>query len=237
MVFGFDSRVRYSEVDENQQMTLGAVVDYFQDCSIFHSEAVGLGIDRLEEEKRAWILSSWQIVLHRLPHLGEKIRIETRAYGFKGFYGYRNFQLLDDQGRGLVDANSIWVFMNTESGMPTKVSAEHGERYGVEEKLPMEYAARKLPRKEGAVALESFPIMKYQLDTNHHVNNAQYIKMALEYLPEGFSIGQVRVEYKKEAFLYDLVIPMVLEDAEGVTVTLADQEGKPYAVVLFMENQ
>ena len=87
------------------------------------------------------------------------------------------------------------------------------------------------------MALESFPIMKYQLDTNHHVNNAQYIKMALEYLPEGFSIGQVRVEYKKEAFLHDLVIPMVLEDAEGVTVTLADQEGKPYAVVLFMENQ
>ena len=84
------------------------------------------------------------------------------------------------------------------------------------------------------MALESFPIMKYQLDTNHHVNNAQYIKMALEYLPEGFSIGQVRVEYKKEAFLHDLVIPMVLEDAEGVTVTLADQEGKPYAVVLFM---
>ena len=42
--FEFDGRVRYSEIGHRGTMTLPALVDYFQDCTIFHSEAVGLGM-------------------------------------------------------------------------------------------------------------------------------------------------------------------------------------------------
>ena len=60
MIYQFDSRVRYSEVDENRRITLLSILNYFQDCSSFHSEKIGFGIDYLKEKQCAWVLSSWQ---------------------------------------------------------------------------------------------------------------------------------------------------------------------------------
>ena len=43
-MYAFDSRIRYSETDSEGRLTLNALLNYFQDCSTFHSEDVGLGI-------------------------------------------------------------------------------------------------------------------------------------------------------------------------------------------------
>ena len=45
----FESKVRYSEVGEDTRMTLYSVLNYFQDCSVFHSESVGRGTAVQEE--------------------------------------------------------------------------------------------------------------------------------------------------------------------------------------------
>ena len=92
-MYEFDSRVRYSETDAQGRMTWLALMDYFQDCSVFHSEAVNLGVEVWTDAQKAWILSSWQICLNRMPRLGEQITTQTWAYGMKGFYGYRNFSM------------------------------------------------------------------------------------------------------------------------------------------------
>ena len=42
-MYSFESKVRYSEVGEDTRMTLYSVLNYFQDCSVFHSESVGRG--------------------------------------------------------------------------------------------------------------------------------------------------------------------------------------------------
>ena len=49
MVYEFDSRVRYSEVDSQGKLTWLALMDYFQDCSVFQSESLGIGVDYLAE--------------------------------------------------------------------------------------------------------------------------------------------------------------------------------------------
>ena len=233
MIYGFDSRIRYSEVDLKLQLTLGSVIDYFQDCSIFHSESVGLGVEHLEKQHRAWMLSAWQIVPKRFPRLGEKVRVETWPYDFKGFYGSRNFAMTDERGERIIWANSLWIYVDTHTGRPTKIDEEQARGYVLEEKLPMDYAPRKISLPGEAEVKEGFSVVKHHLDTNHHVNNAQYVKMAEEYLPDDFSVGQIRVEYRKEARLHDLVVPRVAWEEMCCTVALSDEKGSPYAIVEF----
>ena len=36
-MYSFDSRVRYSEVDEDRKLSLTGVINYMQDCSTFQS--------------------------------------------------------------------------------------------------------------------------------------------------------------------------------------------------------
>ena len=98
MVYEFDSRVRYSEVDSQGRLTWLALMDYFQDCSVFQSESLGIGVDYLAKNHQAWVLTSWQIVLNSMPKLAESVTTQTWAYDMKGFYGYRNFSMNNGQG-------------------------------------------------------------------------------------------------------------------------------------------
>ena len=58
MGYSFESRVRYSEIGEDKRLTMTGLLNYFQDCTTFHSEAVGRGMEVLESIRHVWVLSS-----------------------------------------------------------------------------------------------------------------------------------------------------------------------------------
>lgn len=234
MSYSFQGRVRYSEIGENGCLTLPGIQDYYQDCCTFQSEEIGQGMAELEKRQRAWVLSSWQIVVNRYPKLGETIIASTAPYGFKGFLGLRNFTLKTEAGELLSYANSIWTNIDTGTGLPARLTEEDTRGYVLDEKLDMDYASRKIALPEGMVKSEPFTIQKHHLDTHHHVNNCQYIRMAADYLPEGFVIYQMRAEYKKQALLGDVFYPAVKTEEKKVTVALSTETGEPYAIVEFI---
>ena len=233
-MYAFDSRIRYSETDSEGELTLNALLNYFQDCSTFHSEDVGLGIGYMKEIGQAWVLSSWQVRVDEMPYLADEIHVQTWAYDFKGFYGYRNFALNNAEGKRLAYANSIWVLVDTESGRPLRVPQDMGDAYGMEEPLELSATERKIRVPENYEEKEPVRVQKYFIDTNYHMNNEKYVMIAQEFVPEHFQIEEIRVEYKKAAVLDDVLYPRVtIEDHEVVTV-FADENGKPYAVVKFL---
>lgn len=232
-MYVFDSRIRYSEADSSGHLSLESLLDYFQDCSTFHSEDVGVGVNYLTEQNKAWVLSSWQIVVERFPNVCERVKIGTSPYSFKGYFGNRNFCMLDEQGGYLAKANTLWTLLDTNSMLPAKPTPAMIEAYEIEEKLDMDYAPRKIFVPEGGEEKEVIEVKPHHLDTNHHVNNGQYVRMALEFLPEGFRIQQMRAEYKKQALLHDVLHPNVVE-MEGIwTISLQDAEGNSYVNVEF----
>lgn len=231
-MYSFKSRVRYSEVDQNQELSVTGIINYLQDCSTFQSEDLNLGITYLQEHHRAWWLSSWQIVIERYPRLGEEIIISTWPYDFRGIYAYRNFTICDKEGNYLVKANSIWFFFDTEAGRPVRALESDIRGYGKnEERLDMEYAPRKISVPEHTEKMPVITVLPHHIDTNHHVNNAQYVDMAREALPENTRIQELRVEYKKAAVQGDEIVPYVSREGSDYTVALCDEEETPYAVV------
>jgi acyl-ACP thioesterase len=215
---------------------IAQIADYFQDCSSFQSDELGIGYEYLTQEHLAWLLASWQIVVERYPEYGEEIMVSTWPYAFDSVFGYRNFSLTDVNGRRLAVANSQWILVNTSTGHPIRITEEVTSRYPMEEKAEMTYASRKVPFKEVKEAKEKFVVPRAFIDTNQHVNNAQYIRTALEYVPEDFTIGQVRVEFKEAAVLGDRVTPYVHHNGDVMKVLLADAQKKPYAVVEFKKK-
>ena len=232
-MYTFDSRVRYSEVGVDGNMTIESLLDYFQDCSTFHSEDVGLGVDYLNELHMVWMLSSWQICVNRYPHLCERITIGTAPYEFRGFIGYRNFEMKTTEGEVLAYANSIWSLMDIQRMTPAKPNEQMLRGYSLEEKYPMEYAPRKIAMPEGGKDIEPFTVKQHHLDTNNHVNNGQYVRMAMDCIAKDFDIRQLRVEYKSQAKLNDVICPVAAasEDCRMYTVSLNKEDGSPYSIV------
>ena len=229
----FHSLVRYSECGQDGKLTLGSIVNYFQDVSSFQGEAGGIGIGYLREHHAAWILSAWQIIIDRYPKLAEPVTAQTWAYDFQGFFGSRNFTLLDGSGKRAAWANSVWVLYDTERLRPVRVPQEIIDIYGISPRLEMDYASRKVPEPDNGIQMAGFEVEKHHLDTNHHVNNGQYIAMASEYLPDGFRIREMRCEYKKQALLGDRICPYVQADEKKTVAALRNASGESFAVVEF----
>lgn len=237
-MYTFDSRIRYSEVDSDGNLSLESLLDYFQDCSTFQSEDLGVGFDYLIERNMVWVLSSWQIVVERYPKVCEKVTTGTFPYDFKGCFGKRNFFMKDNEGKYLAKANSLWTLLNMDSFRPARPTEDMLNRYQLEEKLSMDYADRKIAVPEDGTILEPVVIHKQHLDTNHHVNNGQYVRIAMDSLPDEFNIAQMRAEYKKQAHLGDVLYPYLVanqqDDGYTYIVSLRDSEKNVYVNVEFL---
>ena len=209
-MYELNSRVRYSETDIDAKLSLTGIMNYMQDCSTMQSEDAGVGIGYLEQEKKAWLLSSWQIMIERRPALGEKIRVVTWPYGVKGLYALRNFAILDEKNEYLVKANSYWFLLNTETGRPMRIMESDTAPYG-------EFSPKLL------------------LDTNLHVNNAQYVDIARELLPAGTEISEIRAEYRKAAVLGDEIVIRSAREGKSYLVSLCNPDGDVFANIELKE--
>lgn len=236
-MYTYNTRVGFSQVDTSRLLKIESLTALFQDVTCFQGEDIGNGFALLEPRKQAWILNSWQIEVKRFPQFNENITVGTFPTSFKGFIGNRNFVVKDEQDEVIVMANSIWTFMDMEKMRPTKVDEEFISKYTLEEPLPMDYSARKilLPDVQvdewTKVEKEPIKVREHYLDSNMHVNNGQYIQIATGFFPKGIKYNKMRVEYRNQARLGDVMIPVVYEKENACIVALCDTEKKPYAVV------
>lgn len=227
--------IRFSETGNTGQLTTAGLVNYFQDCNTFQAEKLGYTNAYYRSINRGWILSAWQIVIHRKPVLGEQIKVCTWPYGFKGFMGYRNYTMDTPEGERLAVAHGIWTLIDLEKKIPVRATEREIQNYSMSEKLEMDYAPRKIKITGEGLRKEKITIGRERLDTNGHMNNAQYIALAEEFVPEGMKTGQVRVEYKKEVRYGQRVIPVVYKEASRVCVEFEGEEEASHAIVEFQE--
>ena len=235
-MYTFNSRVRYSEVDSNARLTLDGIINYMQDCTNFQSEDLGVGLEFHKEKNLAWILNSWQIVIDEYPKMGENITIGTQSFGYEKMFVHRNFLITKEDGSRVAIANSLWVLMDLKKNRPRIVTPEIGDVYGKHKPLEMEYAPRKIKMPENVVKGREFVVQESQLDTNHHVNNGQYVRMAMNQI-ELPKVSELRVEYKKQALLGDMIVPFICRQENKTFVSLDDVDGKAYAVVQFNHSR
>ena len=171
-------------------------------------------------------------MIDRYPVLGEKIKIGTWATASKGIYGYRDFVIMDQEGNYLVKAESVWFFCDTEKMVPVRVMPEDVAAYGEEAPLDLGKAPRKIAIPEEYEEGTPVTIAAHHLDTNHHVNNAQYVDIAREAVPCTKMVKGIRADYKKAAVLGEALIPRVTKTGEDEwTIVLADEAGEVRAVV------
>lgn len=230
-MYSFTGRIRFSECDSERRLSIPSLINYFQDCSTQQSEDLGVGFAHMDEVGCIWVLASWQVEICRLPRVGEWVEAGTLPYEFKGFLGLRNFFLKGKDGEPLAIANSQWTLLSTENMKPMRPTEKMLACYPIEPRLEMEYAGRKIGVPQELEKMEPIQVVRTHLDSNNHVNNGQFISMACAYIPEGRVIRGFRAEYKMQAHLGDVIVPMVTAMEDKVIVSLQDTNERVYCNV------
>lgn len=239
-MYSLDSKVRYSECDEHGRLSLLSLINYLQDCSTFNSERINRGVGYMANKNQAWLLAAWQIEIERLPHFYDDIRVSTWCHTMGRTLASRNFVVSDPDGNQLVRADSLWFVFDFAKGRPVRITEDQHIYLTDEPPLDMPEIKRRLPVEGPYVEAPAVVVSDMHLDTNRHVNNAQYIGMATSALaavagpdaPDRIDdIERICVQYKNQALLGDTIVPRIHGDDRICTIDLTNPEGESFAVV------
>ena len=229
-MYSFSSHVRYSECDENAQLGIVALMNYLQDTNTFQTESLGLGLDHMARHHFAWLLAAWQIEIDRLPHFCDPITVNTWCYEMKRTYSLRNYTMSGPDGVPFVRADAIWFTYGLDEGRPIRIPESEMVYLSDVPRLDMPVTQRKLKAEGQSWDATPITVNEQHLDTNRHVNNAQYVLMALQSLGEEVTPHRICVQYRRQAVLGDVLVPRIHANESGWTVELVDGQTDPTAV-------
>ena len=226
-------RVRYSDTNRDGFMNLHKILEYFQDCCIFQSESLGYKVQDELDRDRGWFLLAWNVEIERFPVMGEELQITTEPYKMKGFYGYRRFMIIDSDSKVLASADSLWLLMDLRKKIPQRVPADMINAYITDVEDDTVRVKRKLETEGPWISRGNITVTRHFLDTNSHVNNVFYGMWAEEYLPDGFPVHRIMIDYRQSSFENDVITVDTIQEEERVRCRFRNQDDILLALVEF----
>ncbi len=234
MIYEFKTRIRYSEVDKKSRLTFSHLLGLFQDTSVFHGEDNGASMAEMTAEGITWVLAAWQVRLFGEAKLGDMVTPQTWAYRFRRCIGYRNFRLLSAGGEVIADASGQYALINIKTKQTENISKALADKYTTEPDMEIRDMdiERKIPVSDNGIAGDPIPVEAHMIDTNRHVNNLQFVTIAVGLLEKynNFKFNRFRAEYKKQAFMGDVFYPVTSESENGYQVRLCGSDGDLYFI-------
>ncbi|GGE38197.1 acyl-ACP thioesterase domain-containing protein [Streptococcus himalayensis] len=200
-IYQMQMKIPFDMSDVNGNIKIPQLILLSLQVSEMQSESLGISDqDLLEKHQLVWIVTDYEMILHRLPAFGDEIRIETEALSYNRLFCYRRFTIFDRDGEVLVEMLASFVMMNRETRKVQPVDGDLLAPYqsSFDKKVirgPKYPATEMLEQKE-------FQIRFYDLDMNGHVNNSKYLDWIFEALGVAFLTSHVprkiNLKYVKE---------------------------------------
>ena len=230
-MYSLKYKVTTSTCDSEGRLKLYSALQMMQDCSEMWIDSEPGVKQYFAEQNMAQLLATRQVEIVRVPSYKEELTVTTSVYGMKPMFGFRNTFIYDAQGKPCYKTWSMGAFVDLANGKLKRVDDATIASLTLEPKQEMNYRGRRiiLPKQDGTV-MEPVRVMRADIDYNRHMNNANYVRIAMELLPEGFEVTDMRVEYRIAAKLGDHLTPTLYPTDGGYIVALAI-DGQPSAII------
>ena len=245
-MYSLKYKVTTSTCDSEGKLKLYSALQMMQDCSEMWIDSEPGVKQYFTEQNMAQLLATRQVEIVRVPEYKEELTVTTSVYGMKPMFGFRNTFIYDAQGKPCYKTWSMGAFVDKAAGKLKRVDEATIQSMTLEPQLEMNYKDRRiiLPKgrsseshpslledgrvateldkvKDGGEVLEPIKVLRADIDYNKHMNNANYVRMAMELLPEDFVVSGLRVEYRVAAKLGDCLTPTIYKIADGIIISLS----------------
>lgn len=234
--------VNFSDVGENNRLTNKGLLRLMQEISGIHSDSLGYGVNDTPKTGLAWLILNWKLKVFSRPKWNTNLTLKTWARWQKSLYSCRDIEVYDDENNLIAVATSKWILFDVNKQSIFKITSEIRNKFPALEKSVFEgEAIKKLKEPETSNFIYEYKIQRRDIDTNHHVNNLNYLDYAYEALPEdvysNMNFSNIEIMYKHEAKLGDTlsIFYSHTEDDEYV-VTIKDKEADIIHAIVRLYN-
>jgi medium-chain acyl-[acyl-carrier-protein] hydrolase len=195
----------YSAMGSLGQFRIDKILTLFQDLAFQHSAFSGITGFDLAQKGLMWVISRYQLDIHRHPQFSETLELRTDRSTLKNLYEVKSFTIRDMDGHELVTARGVWIMVKQSNSKPVRLdtfmpdSLLNGKN---EDTFSGLFNAVESFNK---VDFETtFRIRFHDLDMNRHVNNTIYVQWALNSMPTELIFkyipDQCFIQFHKESF-------------------------------------
>ena len=215
-------RIRSADVTPRGTASVLALADHFQEVAGRHAAELGVSMQDLLAENRAWVLAHVRLEIERLPRWTDEVTIETWPSGRERLYALREVVFRGTDGAPLAQGTSAWLVIDTERRRPARPPAALSEIETPDRPSPLDASLDDLPVPDRVDHERCFAVRYHDLDLNRHVNNVRYLEWALETLPaevlDRRHCTGVAFQFEAEATLGNRVRATAAVDQEGETL-------------------
>ena len=199
-----DLLVKCYEVDSAQRLKPTAFMDMAQEMAYQAAAAMKFGYDELIVKNMAWVLSRMRFRFLKAPVWGEEVEIRTWHRGAFGPFFVRDFEVLDKEGRRMIEATSSWVIIDVDSRRMARPEEVLPKEDTSCPDFAIETPAGKvmMPRGVEPELVTTHKVAYSDIDLVGHTNNARYVAWALdclEYGEAGIQVEEVEIVFHHEA--------------------------------------
>ena len=233
-MYTLNYKVTTSCCDSEGKLKLYSALQMMQDCSEMWIDSEPAARKYFSDNNMTQLLATRQVEVVRVPRFKEDLTVTTSIYEVMPMYGFRNTFIRDAQGQPCYRTWSMGAFVDLATGKLARLSDEAIASLTLEPKQEMNYRGRRiiLPKQDGNV-LEPVQVMRADIDYSRHMNSANYVRVAMELLPEGFEVRDMRVEYRIAAKQGDRLTP-TLYPIDGGHIVSLDIDSQPCAIIEFL---
>ncbi|MCI9125985.1 MAG: hypothetical protein HFG28_02150 [Eubacterium sp.] len=232
-MYTYNTKVSYSRLDKSGKVPYHEIINYLQDCSTFQSEELGVGVEHLKAQNKAWVMLAHKIQILRELQLGEEIIVGTCPTDFGKVMATRQFFIKDKTGAFVVKAESIWGLIDIQERIPIRIREEDYCKYMKETAFESIKPSRKIRFTGQGEIVGNVTVHGIDIDTNGHVNNANYLRMISDYLSKDGYYNQVEIVYNKEALEGENIKCTKYYEEDGIGMILKNDEEETHAQIKF----
>ena len=193
-------------INPERLLTTTCLLQIFQEMAYNHVKYGGFDDDTMQELGLFWVLNRLRLSVTRYPKWHEDVTVESWLSRSEAPFFIRNFRMLDEKGKELANASSLWILLDSNTRRPIKVFDDKGFPW-----LPGEHAdcglpeKVKIPKDEIEENTNFYTVKNSDLDIANHCNNTRFVSIVLDTLRNNTMYNYLEINYNHEAMLDDLL--------------------------------
>ena len=154
-----------------------AIMDAMQEAAGRHGELLGFGRKDLAPMGIVWVITRLEVMLDRIPTIGETVRLETFPTAVRRWFFPRYYVFKAQDGEVLGRAATLWVVMDWRTRrMASPDGIKHLLPDNSDLPVPMGLPSP-VTDVDGRLTQGEYHPVYSDLDVNGHVNNTRYMDL------------------------------------------------------------
>ncbi len=177
-VYSWRFHVRTYELDTNFQVSTPVYLNYLEESATQASGSLGYTYQWYWDNQRMWVIRKLTVRYYEPTSYGDELEMQTWISDFRRVQSHREYALSRvSDGAPIVRARANWVFLDTETMQPTRLTQDMIETFdpsGEVEPLDTQIPDP-ITIEDPVIHTEERRVQYHEVDPLGHVNNSVYL--------------------------------------------------------------